>query len=94
MLEWRYSSYCGLISPKKTGWFLIDFLWDGLDRVYHTKDILPGNIFLPDNNGNLYTVTRDKPIFSHTSLGMKVGLDGGQATELDVVTYKLELFAA
>ena len=58
------------------------FVWDSLDWAYHTIDILPGNISLPDKNGNLYTVTRDEPTSSHTSLGVKVALHGGQEAEL------------
>ena len=63
---------------------LIAFFWDGLNWAYHTKDILPEIIFLPDKNGDLYTVTRVEPTSSHTSLGVKVTLDGGQVAELEV----------
>ena len=49
---------------------------------------------LPDKNGVLYTVTRDEPTLSNTSLGVKVVFDDGQATELVVVKDEPELFVA
>ena len=43
-----------------------------LDWANHTKETLPGDISLPDKNGELYTVTRDEPTSAHTSLGIKI----------------------
>ena len=80
--------------PEKTRWFFITFFWDSLDWAYHTKDTLPGDVFLPDKNGVLYIVTRDEPTLAHTSLGVEIALKGGQAAVLGVVQDKSELFAA
>ena len=74
---------------------MIAFFWDGLDWAYHTKETLPGDISLPDKNGVLYyTVTRDEPTSSHTSLSVRVALDGGQAAAGVVVKDESELFAS
>ena len=66
------------------------FSWDGLDWAYHTNETLPGDISLPDKNGVLYTVTRDEPTSSHTSLGVKVALNGGHAAKGMVVENESE----
>ena len=42
----------------------------------------------------LYTVTRDEPTSSHTSLGVKVALNNGQGAEGVVVKDKYELIAS
>ena len=61
-------------------------------RIIQRK--FPGDISLPDKNGVLYTVTRDKPTSTHTSLGMKFVLDGGQAAEGVVIIDESQLFAS
>ena len=49
---------------------------------------------LPDKNGVLYTVTRDEPTSAHTSLGVKIALNGGQVAVLGVDKDEFDLFAA
>ena len=39
----------------------MSFFWDGTNWQYKKKDSLPGNITLPDKDGNLYTVSREGP---------------------------------
>ena len=65
------------LNLRKPVGFLIAFFWDGLDWAYHMKDTLPGDISLPDKNDVIYTVTKDEPVSSHMSLGVKVALKGG-----------------
>ena len=84
----------GLIAPEKTRWFLISFFWDGLDWQYHTKGSLPGDIFLPDKNGDLYTVTRDEPTSAHVSLGMLHPLSGGDSDEGVGISEGAHVFAS
>ena len=75
----------GLIAPEKTRWFLISFFWDGTDWQYHTKDSLPGDIFFPDKNGDLYTVTREEPTSAFVSLCFDNPLSGGDAATGEVI---------
>lgn len=66
-----------LFAPEKTRWFLLSFFWDGTDWQYHTKKSLPGDIFLPDKNSDLYTVTREEPTSAFVFLGFDNPLSGG-----------------
>ena len=84
----------GLIAPEKTRWFLLSFFWDGLGWQYHTKDSLPGNIFLPDMNDDLYTVTRDEPTSIHMSLGMLKPLSGGDSDKGVGISEGVHVFAS
>ena len=84
----------GLIAPEKTRWFLISFYLDGLDGVYHTKDTLPRDVTLPDKNSVLYTMTRDDPSSTHTSLGLTLLLNGCQSIQGEVTTGVSHLFAS
>ena len=59
--------------------------WDGTDWQYHTKDSLPGDIFLPDKNGDFYTVTREEPTSAFVSLGFNNPLSGGDAATGEVI---------
>ena len=70
------------------------FFWDGLDWAYHTKESLPGDVYLPDKNGELYTVAREEPTSTHTSLGMQFPLNGCQSDEGMVISDGSHLFAS
>ena len=76
----------GLIVPAKTRWFLVSFYWNGKDWKYKTKDSLSGDITLPDNDGNLYTVNREKPTAPFESLGLRIDLANTPSKALDDVT--------
>ena len=65
-----------------------------MDWAYHTKESLPGDIYLPDKNGELYTVTRDEPTSSHVSLGMRHPLSGGDSDEGVEISEGAHLFAS
>ena len=68
-----YSCICAtgrLIAPAKTRWFLVSFFWDSNDWEYKTKDSLPGDITLPDKDGNLYTISKERPITAFEYLGL------------------------
>ena len=76
----------GLIAPAKTRWFLVSFFWTGTDRDYKTKDSLPGDITLPDKDGNLYTVSREEPATAFESLGLEIELANILSNALDDAT--------
>ena len=46
----------GLIAPAKTRLCLVSFFWNSTDFDYKTKDSLPGDIILSDQDGIMYTV--------------------------------------
>ena len=77
----------GLTAPTKTRWFAIAFDWDGLDCQYHTKDSLPGDITLPDKDGNMYTVSREKPSKAFEFLGLRIDIWNTSTTTLDDVSH-------
>ena len=76
----------GLIAPAKTRWFLVSFFWTGANWDYETKDSLPGDITFPDQDGNLYTVSREEPTTAFESLGLEIDLANTSSNALDDVT--------
>ena len=73
----------GLIAPAKTGWFMVSFFWNGNKWEYGTKNSLPGDITLPDKDGNLYTVNREEPTAPFESLGLHINLVNTTSKALD-----------
>ena len=63
-----------------------------MDWAYHTKDTIQGDIALPDKDGVLYTITRDKPSSAHTSL--EASLTGDQEAKKIVLTEEFGLFSS
>ena len=61
---------------------------------YHTKESLPGDIFLPDKNGDLYTVTREKPTSAHVSLSFLKTLSGGDSDKGVGISEGAHVFAS
>ena len=76
----------GFIAPTKTIWFLVSFFLNGNDREYETKDSLPGDIILPNKDGNLYTVNRKEPTTVFESHGLQIDLANISSKALDDVT--------
>ena len=58
------------------------------------RNPFPGDIFLPDKNGDLYTVTRDEPTSANVSLGMLRPLSGGDSDEGVGISEGAHLFAS
>ena len=56
------------------------------DWKYETKDSLPGDIILPDQDVNMYTVSRDEPTKAFESLGVEIDLANCSSNALDNVT--------
>ena len=60
----------GLIIPAKTRWFLLFLFWNDNDWEYKTKNSLPGDITLPNKDGNIYTFNREELTALVESLGL------------------------
>ena len=87
------TNWCGcifatgsLVSPAKTRWFLVFFFWNGSNLEYKTKDSQPGDITLPDRDGNLHTVNREEPTAPFESLGLQIDLVNTSSKALGDVT--------
>ena len=65
-----------------------------MDWQYHTKDTLPGDIALPDQNGDLYTVTREEPTSAFVSLDFENPLSGGDAAAGVGISGEAHVFAS
>jgi hypothetical protein len=83
-----------LIAAAKTRWFLVDFKWTGSDYKYRTIADMPGNITLPDENGNEYVVAREEVSTAFESLGVWLSLDGNQEKLKEVLTEKSHVFGS
>jgi hypothetical protein len=84
----------GLIAEAKTRWFLVDFKWNGSDYGYRMIDNMPGNITLPDANGQAYVVAREEVSTSFESLGVWIALDGNQEKIKTILTETSHVFAS
>ena len=60
--------------------------WTGTNWEYKTKDSLPGDITLPDQDSNMYTVSREEPTKAFESLGVETDLANLSSNALDSVT--------
>ena len=49
----------GAICPNKTKWFLIDYVWKCNKFTYRSIDEIPGNISIPDQDGNMMIINRE-----------------------------------
>ena len=83
----------GLISLTNTRWLAIAFNFDGLNWQYHTYDCLPGDIVLPDKDGNMYTFSREEPSQAFKSLGLKIDLCNTSTAVLNDVTHVCQEFS-
>ena len=82
----------GYIAPAKTRWFLI-FFWTGTNWEYETKDLLPGDITLTDQDDNEYIVSRKEPTTAFESLGVPLDLAKQLPDSLNAVTKICHIFA-
>ena len=65
-----------------------------MDWDYKTKDSLPGDIKLTNEEGNEYTVSREEPTTAFESLGVPLDLANTSPDAFNVVTRKYHEFAA
>jgi hypothetical protein len=72
----------------------VDFNWNGSDYEYRTIDDMPGNITLPDANGQAYVVAREEVPTAFESLGVWIALDGNQEKMKAILTESSHVFAS
>ena len=83
----------GAICPNKTKWFLIDYVWKRNKFVYRSIEDMPGNISIPNQEGNMMTIQREEPSSVNESLGIQLTLTGNQSKQKEVLKEKSEVFA-
>ena len=54
---------------------------------------MPGNISIPDQEGNMMTIKREEPSSVNESLGIQLTLTGDQSKQKEVLKEKSEVFA-
>ena len=57
-------------------------------------DEMPGNISIPDQDGNMMTINIAELLSANKSLGIQLTLKGDQSKQKDVLKEKSEVFAA
>merc|ERR1711983_443439 len=55
---------------------------------------MPGNISIPDQEGNMMTIKREEPSSVNESLAIQLTLTGDQSKQKEVLKEKSELFAS
>ena len=66
--------------------------WTGTDLDYETKDSLPGDITLTNEEGNEYTVSREEPTTAFESLGVPLDLANTSPDAFNAFTKKCHEF--
>ena len=84
----------GYSAPNKTRWFLISSYWTGSDWEYETKDSLPGEIYLKNEESNEYTVSREEPTTAFKSLGVPLDLANRSRDSFNAIVEICQTFAA
>ena len=70
------------------------FFWMGTVLEYETKDSLPGDITLTDQDDNEYTVSREEPTTAFESLGVPLDLANRSLDSFNAVVKICHKFAA
>lgn len=76
----------------KTRWFLTNFEWNRSDFEYCTINIIPGDITLPDAEGNPYVVNKTEVDKSFEFLGVLLSMNGSFDKWKEVLTKKAHIF--
>ena len=63
------------ICPNKTKWFLNDYVWKGNKFTHRSIDKFPGNISIPDQDGNMMIINKEESS-ANKSLGIQLTLTG------------------
>mmetsp|Transcript_40850 Transcript_40850/g.46070 ORF Transcript_40850/g.46070 Transcript_40850/m.46070 type:complete len:154 (+) Transcript_40850:660-1121(+) len=69
------------------------FFLTGTNWEYETKDSLPGDITLTDQDDNEYTVSREEPTNTFESLGEPTDLANQSSDSLDAVTKICQVYS-
>ena len=83
-----------ILLPSKLDGFLFRFFWTGTDWEYKTKDSLPGDITLTNEEGNEYTVSREESTTAFESLGVPLDLANTSPDSFNAVTKICHEFAS
>ena len=62
--------------------------------VYRSIEDMPGNISIPDQEGNMMTIKREEPSSVNESLGIQLTLTGDQSKQKEVLKEKSEVFVS
>ena len=84
----------GAISPTKSFWYLVDYVYTGGKWRYRSKDEMPGDLTVLDAAGVRQTLTRHEPDHAEKTLGVFMAMDGNNEGEIEYLTGKVKDFAA
>ena len=84
----------GAICPNKTKGFLFNYIWRGNKFIYRSIDEIPGNVSIPDQDGNMMIIKREELLSAYESLGIQLTLTGDRSKQVEVLKEKSEVFAA
>ena len=84
----------GAIVPKKSYWYLIDWIWQGGHCRYATQEDIPGELTIRDTCGTKRVVLkRYDPDIAKETLGVFLAMDGNNKDEIIKLRNKTEEFA-
>ena len=86
----------GELSPEKTFCYVLDYKLDEKEAkfVYRTKDDMPGEFNILDNDGIRHPIQRFEPSEGKETLGVCLAMDGNEEAQYDHLMAKAELFAS
>jgi hypothetical protein len=84
----------GALVPKKSHWYMIDFIWTGEKWRYKTIEEIPAELSVVDTDGkSRVKLTRHEVTHAEETLGVKLSMDGNNADEKRMLRKKAEEFA-
>jgi hypothetical protein len=84
----------GAIVPRKSYWYLIDWVWERGKWRYATQVDLPGNLTVRDTCGTKRVILkRYDPDIAKETLGVFLAMDGNNKDEIIKLRHKTEEFA-
>jgi hypothetical protein len=83
----------GALRVDKSCWYLIDFKWRNNRWHYVSKTDLPGDILVPDADGQTKILPRLDPHKANETLGIHIAMDGNQRAEVEGMRNKTAAFA-
>ncbi len=84
----------GAIVPKKSYWYLIDWIWERGKWRYATQEDIPGNLTIRDTCGTQRVILkRYDPDIAKETLGVFLAMNGNNKEEIIKLRNKTEEFA-
>ena len=86
----------GELASAKTFCYLLDYKLDEkqVEYVYWTKDEIPGEFNILDNEYTCYSIQRFKPSEGKETLGVCLAINGNEDPQFEHLMSKAELFAS